>query len=144
MATIKTSAVFPYSRTIVWDELRLIERHVSWMTDALRIDFSTDQREGVGTSFVCVTKVGPFVTRDKMTITEWNEQQSMGVTHVGIVTGRGLFTLSDTDGGTSIQWSETLQFPWFALGPLGAWCAKPVLTMLWKKNLSNFGAQLAK
>src|SRR5664280_2711899 len=50
------------------------------MSDDVAIDFTTRRREGTGTTFRCTTKVGPFVTRDLMTVTEWVEGTTMGVT----------------------------------------------------------------
>jgi len=122
----------------VWQELRDISRHVNWMNDAESITFTTDQREDVGTSFVCRTKVGPFVTNDVMTITSWRENVEMGVTHTGLITGSGRFRLKSSAVGTVLEWSEDLTFPWWALGPLGALAARPILVLIWKKNLRNF------
>ena len=82
----------PVNATVLWEELRHIDRHVQWMADAESIEFEGDQREGVGTSFRCRTKIGPFVTVDRMTITSWVERREMGVTHRGLVTGVGIFT----------------------------------------------------
>jgi len=122
---------------IVWEELRHIERHVTWMSDAQRIEFNSDQREGVGTTFDCYTKIAVFSTRDVMTITRWEPPMAMGVTHHGLVTGRGEFALRDIDGSTHLHWSEELDFPWWFGAKLGEWCARPVLRRVWRKNLEN-------
>lgn len=143
MARITVSALIAVTPSRLWEELRHIERHVTWMTDAVSIEFLSEQREGVGTSFRCVTKVGPFVTNDIMTITEWRENSSMGVTHQGIVEGRGVLRLEAEGTGTRMTWSEQLIFPWFALGPVGAFVAAPVLHVLWKKNLAALGVRVA-
>lgn len=119
----------------VWQELRAIERHVTWMRDAESITFANDQREGVGTVFYCRTRVGPFVLNDVMSITEWVPQASMGVTHRGLVTGEGTFNLRANDNGTHIEWSERLHFPWFLGGPVTALVARPVLRWIWQQNL---------
>ena len=87
MATVTVSATYPVAPEVVWQELRHVERHVTWMSDAVAIEFLGDQREGVGTSFRCTTKVGPFKTEDLMTITLWVENTVMGVEHRGLVTG---------------------------------------------------------
>ncbi len=76
-----------------------VERHVDWMADAVSIRFETDQTRGVGTSFLCDTKVGPIRLTDRMEITEWVPADDagaigrMGVRHTGIVTGTGVFTI---------------------------------------------------
>jgi hypothetical protein len=112
------------------------------MTDAVSIDFIGEQREGIGTTFDCLTKIGPFKTVDRMTITEWRDGQVMGVEHRGIITGRGNFSLTPNTHGTTIEWFESLEFPWWALGAFGATVASPVLKALWKKNLRSFAATL--
>jgi hypothetical protein len=96
------------SPSVVWEELRHIERHVNWMMDATTIDFDSAQREGVGTSFRCTTKVGPITLLDAMTITTWVEKTVMGVEHRGVIGGRGIFTLSPRGTGTLLAWRENL------------------------------------
>ena len=83
----------------VWDIVEPIEHHVDWMHDAVAIRFQTEQHRGVGTAFLCDTKVGPFELVDSMEITEWEPGVSMGVRHVGVVTGTGRFTLTPIDLG---------------------------------------------
>ena len=83
----------------VWALVEPVERHVDWMADAVSIRFETDQTRGVGTSFLCDTKVGPIRLTDRMEITEWVPADDagaigrMGVRHTGIVTGTGVFTI---------------------------------------------------
>jgi hypothetical protein len=127
---------------VVWEELRHIERHVNWMMDAKSIDFDSDQREGVGTSFRCTTKVGPITLLDAMTITTWVDKTVMGVEHQGVVGGRGIFTLSPRGTGTLLAWRENLLFPWWMGGPLGALVASPILRAIWRKNLNAFASTL--
>jgi hypothetical protein len=122
----------------VWSELERVEDHVEWMADAVAIDFVTEQRRGVGTSFRCATKVGPLRTTDLMTITEWDDGRSMGVIHQGAVSGEGRFELSaDPDGGTKVTWTENLKFPIWMGGGLGAWVARPVFHWIWRRNLDR-------
>lgn len=142
MSTIRVAIDVSQSPGVVWEELRHIEHHVNWMSDAVRIDFATDQREGVGTSFDCVTKIGPLVLVDKMTITSWIENSTMGVSHQGLVKGRGSFTLSSRGTRTLISWREELFFPWWMGGSVGAFVASPVLASLWRKNLRKFATTL--
>ena len=137
MATIKIQIAVNASPEDVWEEMRHIERHVNWMHDAVSIDFLSDSTEGVGTSFLCLTKVGPIQTRDVMTITEWRANEVMGVKHIGLIEGTGTFAIGPNGEGSIITWQESLQFPWWALGPLGSQCASPVLRFIWKRNLQN-------
>ena len=120
----------------VWRVLEPIERHVDWMADAVSITFTSATRRGVGTSFDCLTRVGPFRTTDRMTITEWEPERAMGIEHRGFVTGRGRFTLRRRPRGTTrFTWTERLVFPWWMGGPIGALAAKPVLRAIWRRNL---------
>jgi hypothetical protein len=98
-------------RSTLWEELRRIDRHVLWMADAETITFAGTQREGEGTSFLCVTKVGPLRLRDRMTISAWEPERAMGVVHEGLVTGSGVMTLGERDGATELSWREELAFP---------------------------------
>ena len=92
------------------------------MADAEIIRFMTDQTRGVGTRFECVTAVGPIRLTDRMEITEWEPERSMGVRHDGLVTGTGTFTIAPLDGGrrSRLAWDEELTFPWWLGGRIGA------------------------
>ena len=136
MLEITVERTYPVSPAVLWEELRHLERHVEWMHDALSISFTSDAREGVGTAFICLTKVGPFRTRDQMTITAWDELRVIGVAHRGLVTGEGRFTLQPSGAGTTMTWRESLRLPWWFAGPLGAVVAGPVLRFIWRRNLA--------
>jgi uncharacterized protein YndB with AHSA1/START domain len=119
-----------------WRVVEAIEHHVDWMADAESIRFIDGRTRGVGTTFDCVTKVGPFRLTDRMAVTEWEPQRCLGIEHRGIVTGRGRFTLRRRRGGkTRFTWSERLTFPWWMGGSVGALAAKPVLRAIWRRNL---------
>ncbi len=136
----------------VWADVEDIATHVTWMQDAAEIRFLTDQRQGVGTRFECDTVVGPIKLTDIMEITEWTDRQTMGVTHQGIVTGHGRFTLRASGSTTIFSWVEQLHFPWYLGGPAGALASKPVLRMIWRSNLrrlknrieTSWGAERAR
>jgi carbon monoxide dehydrogenase subunit G len=122
----------------VWKFVEPIEDHVSWMHDAVAIRFQTDRHRGIGTAFLCDTKVGPFKLVDHMEITEWIAASAMGVRHVGMVTGTGRFALTPIDLGrrTRFSWDESLIFPWWLGGPVGALIGgRLVLRRIWKRNL---------
>ena len=124
----------------VWQVVEPIEEHVAWMHDAVAIRFRTDQHRGVGTAFLCDTNVGPFKLVDRMEITEWMPSEAMGVCHVGLVTGTGRFTLAPIDHGrrTRFGWDESLVFPWWLGGPVGALVGgRLVLRRIWQHNLQT-------
>jgi hypothetical protein len=142
MTSIRVELEVPEGPSEVWEELRHIDRHVNWMSDAASIDFENEQHEGVGTSFRCTTKVGPITLIDVMTITSWVDKAVMGVEHRGLVRGSGVFTLSPRGAGTLIAWRENLFFSWWMGGPIGAWAASPILATIWRKNLRAFARTL--
>jgi hypothetical protein len=124
----------------VWQVVEPVEDHIDWMHDAVAIRFQTEQHRGVGTSFLCDTKVGPIKLVDRMEITEWTADSAMGVRHTGMVTGTGRFTLTPIDLGrrTRFGWDESLIFPWWLGGPIGALIGgRLVLRSIWKRNLRN-------
>ena len=147
MATIRVSAVLPASPGDVWSYLRDIGSHVEWMADAESIRFLTEAVEGVGVRFECATRIGPIRLTDVMEITEWRDEQVMGIRHRGVVSGSGLFRLACTPGPdgqawTEFEWAETLRFPWWMGGAFGAAAAAPVLRLVWKHNLRNLVTRL--
>ena len=120
---------------VVWADVRNIASHVEWMHDAESIWFTSEHKEGVGTSFDCETVVGPIRLTDRMEITEWVDEATIGVRHSGVVTGVGAFTLSPLPGGrTLFRWAEELTFPWFLGGPVGEVPGQLVLKAIWKRN----------
>jgi uncharacterized protein YndB with AHSA1/START domain len=132
----------PVSR--VWQAVERIENHVQWMADAVSISFDGTQRRGVGTSFECLTKIGPFRTTDRMVVTEWEAEHAMGIEHRGLFTGRGRFVLHDADAGrTLFTWTEHIRFPWWLGGRAGELAAAPLLRRVWMGNLRRLAAQLS-
>ena len=129
----------------VWAHLEDIASHTEWMADAISIEFLTAERRGAGTRFACRTRVGPLHTTDLMEITEWSPPSRMGVRHTGAVSGDGRFELHATGpagGSTTMTWHESLHFPWWFGGPLGARLARPVLRGIWRGNLERLKARV--
>ena len=124
----------------VWTVVEDLAGHVDWMADAVAIRFTSRRRSGVGTTFDCDTRVGPFRLTDRMEITEWQPGKAMGVRHVGLVVGTGRFTLRRRRRGTRFTWREELRFPWTMGGPIGALVAAPVLRAVWRRNLRRLKA----
>ncbi|MGB8860833.1 MAG: SRPBCC family protein [Ilumatobacteraceae bacterium] len=150
MAGIRVAVEINAPPSRVWEIVEPVERHVDWMHDAVAIRFTGEQRRGVGTEFLCDTKVGPIKLVDRMEITEWVPPDHstdvvgvMGVRHTGLVTGSGRFTLEPIDPSrtgparrTRFVWQEILVFPWWLGGPIGAAIGgKLVLRAIWLRNL---------
>jgi carbon monoxide dehydrogenase subunit G len=124
----------------VWTAMADIASHYLWMADAEMIIFTSEQRTGVGTAFDCRTRIGPFTTIDRMTVTVWDEQRALGVAHSGVVSGSGVFQLIELEPQcTRVTWTEDLRFPAKLGGFLTAAVAKPVLKRVWMGNLRRFG-----
>jgi len=135
---IKVSTTIPASRRAVWDDVQDLASHVEWMADAEAIRFTSSKRRGVGTTFECDTKVGPFRLVDLMEVTEWREGRSIGVRHTGLVRGVGRFTLRRRGRGrTRFTWEEELAIPWWLGGPAAAL----VLRLVWLRNLRRLRAR---
>lgn len=137
MGKIRVSIDINATPQKVWEIVEPIERHIDWMADAVAIRFHTEQTRGTGTKFFCDTKVGPIKLVDVMTITAWEPEKIMGVTHTGVVTGTGEFTLEPIGTtGTRFTWTESLDFPWWLGGPLGALVGgQIVMKAIWRRNL---------
>jgi len=141
--TLAVETVIERSPADVWAYVRHIASHVDWMHDAVAIRFLSDIQEGVGTRFECDTKVGPLRLTDIMEITSWDEERRMGVRHIGLVEGVGEFRLVEAGPArTRFSWTENLTFPWYFGGPIAGIFARPVLRMIWKRNLRNLTASL--
>jgi len=138
MSEIRVAIEIDAPPSRVWEVVEPVENHVDWMHDAVAIRFTGSQTRGVGTEFLCDTKVGPIKLVDRMEITEWTPGEVMGVRHSGLVTGSGRFTLEPIDLGrrTRFVWQEELTFPWWLGGPVGAFIGgKLVLRAIWQRNL---------
>jgi len=148
MTAISVGTVVDADAEAVWAELADLASHVEWMADAATITFVGAQRRGPGTRFDCLTRVGPLRTTDRMVVVEWVEGATIGVRHVGLVTGEGRFTLTPLGAAstrtprTEVRWTEDLRFPWWLAGRLGAAAGRPVLRRLWRRNLANLKARV--
>tara|TARA_B110001450_G_scaffold52604_1_gene49314 strand:- start:4209 stop:4655 length:447 start_codon:yes stop_codon:yes gene_type:complete len=136
--TINVSITINKSIDEVWNEVSILKNHTNWMKDAVNIEFLNDKTQGLGAKMKVLTKVGPIKLFDYMTVTEWIDKKSIGVDHVGIVTGKGKFTLREiTEEKTDFQWEETLRFPIYLAGPVGEFFGSPVLKLIWRNNLKG-------
>jgi uncharacterized protein YndB with AHSA1/START domain len=136
MTRIRVATTIDAPPARVWDDVRDIASHVEWMHDAVAIRFTSRRRSGVGTTFVCDTRVGPLRLSDEMEVTEWRDRRAIGIRHVGLVTGAGRFTLRRRGGRrTRFAWEEQLRFPIWMGGPVGGAIGGLVLRAVWKRNL---------
>jgi uncharacterized membrane protein len=126
----------------VWAELSDLASHPEWMSDAGSVEFLSDSRQGVGTLMRASTEVGPIRLADTMKVTEWEEGRRITVEHVGPVTGYGYFRIQSVGQGTELRWVESLDFPWWLGGPIGAAVARPILTRIWRGNLEKLRARV--
>ena len=143
MTHIAVSVDIDAPAAAVWAVVEPVERHVDWMHDAVAIRFQTEQTRGVGTTFLCDTKVGPLKLVDHMEITVWEPERAMGVRHTGVVTGSGTFTLTaiDLDRRTRFAWTEDLRFPWWMGGSIGgALGGGIIMKAIWRRNLKALAA----
>jgi len=151
MATVRVHTDIAASPEQVWAAVADIASHVLWMGDALAIRVTSPRSIGVGTTFECDTRVGPFRVTDEMEITRWRPHHQMGVHHQGLVGGTGMFSIEPapsspwrrrTRGGrsgpvTRFRWTEHLEFPWYLGGAATALAAAPVLHWIWRRNLAT-------
>lgn len=138
MGRVEVGTVIDAPPRRVWADVADVASHVEWMADAVAIRFAGRRRRGVGTTFDCDTKLGPFRLTDRMVVTEWRPRSAMGVLHRGLVTGDGRFTLRPAGRGrTRFTWEEQLTFPWWMGGPLGGIVGGQVMKQIWRLNLRN-------
>jgi hypothetical protein len=143
MSHVKVSTVIFAPPAKVWADVKDLSSHVEWMDDALGIHFTSDRTSGVGTTYECDTAVGPFHIIDRIEVTEWEEGRLIGISHRGVVHGTGQFRLRRTGRGrTRFTWEETLRFPWWMGGSLGALIGRWPLKRVWRRNLSNLRARV--
>ena len=135
---IETSIIINKPLDTVWQEVKVMENHVNWMEDAVKIDILSENNSGIDTKMNVLTKVGPIKLTDIITVTEWKEKESIGVIHEGIVTGEGIFYLKAlNESQTEFKWKETIKFPIYLGGVIGEFFGSYVLKYIWKKNLKN-------
>ena len=97
MITVRVCTEIDAPLDQVWAAVERIETHSTWMKDAVRITFESEQRSGVGAAFECLTRVGPLHTTDHFVVTRWEPPRLMGIDHRGAVTGDADFRLRAVD-----------------------------------------------
>jgi hypothetical protein len=80
-----------------------------------------------------------------MAVTDWEEGRAIGISHGGVVTGRGRFALEALPGDrTNFTWTEELDFPWWLGGPAGSALGGQVLRRVWRRNLATLKAHVER
>jgi hypothetical protein len=92
---------------------------------------------GVGTTFDCLTKIGPLRTTDRMVITEWEPARHGDRAPWPVHRHRPVHAGTVSAGGTRFTWTEQIRFPWWMGGPAGAAAAEPVLRRVWLGNVQR-------
>ena len=140
---MQVSVALPRPVQEVWAEVSRLDRHVEWMADARSIEFLGEARAGVGASFRVETRFGPLRTADTMVVTAWEAPRRIEVEHLGRFTGRGRFLLEPAGpDATRLTWEEQVRFPWYLGGRLGALAARPILHLVWRRNLERLRSRL--
>jgi hypothetical protein len=81
---------------------------------------------GAGATVVARTGIGPVAFTDTMVITQWSPPRRCVVRHTGrVVRGTGVFEVIPHGPLSEFAWTERLQLPWPASGPLGRLVAGP-------------------
>jgi len=101
--------------------------------DAESIRFTTAARTGVGTEFICVTKVGPIRLTDVMSITEWKPCEAMASTTRVSSKGKALSLRSLPEMRHTFL-GRAVDLPHLARRTLGSGC-NPILERLWRGNV---------
>ena len=63
MSSIRVATTIPAPPDVVWADVSDITTHTEWMHDAEAIEFLTEDREGVGATFDCRTRIGRSTLR---------------------------------------------------------------------------------
>ena len=125
------------------EAVRDISTHTDWMAEARSLRLVAGRPNRVGALYECDTRIGPLRTLDVMEVTRWRRGRSIGVRHVGIVTGSGRFTLRRRGRRrTRFTWKERLTVPWTLGGPFGAFVGGRVLKLVWRRNLRRLKRQI--
>ncbi|MET0628199.1 MAG: SRPBCC family protein [Acidimicrobiia bacterium] len=141
MITVRVCATIEAPIDVVWRAVERIETHTEWMQDAVSITFESEQREGAGTAFACLTRIGPLSTTDHFVVTRWEPPTLMAIDHRGAVKGDADFRLRELDAArTEFCWEERLRFPWWLAGTLGEQIGRPVLRHVWSGNVERLKA----
>lgn len=133
---IRLSRIMPGPAPVVWDLITDWENQGDWMLEASDFVVLTEQREGVGVVAEATVKIAGISTRDKVRVTGWEAERRLKIAHEGWVSGEGELILTGlTDGRTRLDWIETLNPPWGAIGAIGIRATVPAMRRIFKRDL---------
>jgi hypothetical protein len=94
---------------VTWQVVTDWERQGEWMP-MTSVEVASDSPAGVGATLSARSGVGPASFVDAMVVDVWDPPYRCEVVHLGkVVTGRGVFLISDLPGGRSrFVWREEL------------------------------------
>jgi carbon monoxide dehydrogenase subunit G len=142
---VRASVEIPAPASRVWAELRDLASHTAWMDDAMSITFTSAQREGVGTTFDCVTRIGLIRLHDRMRVTGWDDGRMIAIRHEGFMRGRGRFTVKRKGRRqTRVTWTEHLRAPWWLGGRVSGVAAGIILRRVARRDLANLRNRVAQ
>lgn len=121
----------------VWAVLTDWERQVVWMPDVAWIRVAGEER-GLGARLEVRTKVlGLPLTTDIITVTIWEPPSRLGVEHMGVIRGSGVWTLESVAAGTRFEWTESIQLPGGVFGDAAFRVYEPIQRWMLRRSIEN-------
>lgn len=121
---------------VVWRLITDWEHQDDWMLEASDFVVTSAAREGIGVEAAATIRIGGIRTRDTITVSGWDPPGRLVIEHRGWVRGTGDIRLaSQGDGGTRIDWRETLVAPLGPLGWIGLTAFRPIMRRIFQRDL---------
>lgn len=141
MLTIDERGTLPAPPARVWPVLADWERQASWMADVAWIRIIGSERE-LGARLQVRTRVfGIPAATDLVEVTLWEPPRRLCVRHVGIVGGRGEWTLDPApDGRTAFRWVEEIRMPPRVLGDVALAVYGPWQRRMLRRSIRNLAS----
>lgn len=134
---LEMGAILPGPPAVAWRLITDWEKQGDWMLEARDFVVTSEQREGIGVTAEATVRIGGITTRDRATVTSWEPERLLGISHEGWVSGRAEMLLTPLDGSrTHILWTEALRPPWGLVGAIGLSAFKPLMRRVFERDLS--------
>lgn len=141
MARVRVSRVIDAPASEVWAFVADIGGHAGWQIDVRSIEFTSVRHRGVGTTYLCDTRLGPIRMGIPMTVTEWSEGKAVAVSYEGSLSGGGRITVKRRRRNrTKVTWAARVRLPWWLGGPIGALGSAQLLRIVWTANLKHLAS----
>jgi uncharacterized protein YndB with AHSA1/START domain len=121
----------------VWPYLVDWERLGRWMREARDFRVLSPHREGVGVEAEATVRIAGISTRDRIRVTRWEPPSVLEMAHQGWVKGTGFMEVSPTASGAHVFWREALVPPWGPLGRLGMTLLRPLMRLIFRRDLAR-------